>query len=77
MPSNPPIHDEFSTQHEDRMVRGLHVTIRFSVRLLAALMVVVILWGVAALGTTHWLLSRENVKETETNPLLPPKTFDR
>ena len=156
---DPPIHDELSTRHEDRMIRFLHLIIRFCIRILALLMVVVILWGiadvvyviweklwdaprflmtvsdifqlfgaflvvliaieifvnirmylgsdvlpvklviatalmaiarkvivldfeqtdanyilaiaavVAALGATHWLLSRENVKDTEANPL--------
>lgn len=41
------IHDELSIQHEDQMVRMLHVVIRFSIRVLAALMVLVILWGIA------------------------------
>lgn len=155
------MHDELSTEHEDPMVRVLHMVIRFSIRVLAAMMVLVILWGiadvvyvigmklwepprflmtvsdifqlfaaflvvliaieifvnirmylgsdvlpvklviatalmavarkvivldfeqtdapyilaiaavVAALGATHWLLSRENVRDTEINPLLP------
>lgn len=33
--------------HEDGMVRFLHLVIRFCVRILAAIMVAVILWGVA------------------------------
>ncbi len=156
------MHDELSTEHDDPMVRFLHMVIRFSIRVLAAMMVLVILWGiadvvyviamklwepprflmtvsdifqlfgaflvvliaieifvnirmylgsdvlpvklviatalmavarkvivldfeqtdapyilaiaavVAALGATHWLLSRENVRDTEINPLLVP-----
>ena len=41
------MHDELSTEHEDRMVRTLHLVIRFSIRVLAAMMVLVILWGIA------------------------------
>lgn len=40
------LHDEFSVSHEDPLIRFLHRTIRFAIRILAALMVVVILWGV-------------------------------
>jgi uncharacterized membrane protein (DUF373 family) len=40
------LHDEFSTSHEDPLIRALHKTIRFSIRILAVLMVAVILWGV-------------------------------
>lgn len=47
MSTEPHIHDELSIQHEDQMVRMLHVVIRFSIRVLAALMVLVILWGIA------------------------------
>lgn len=165
--SDPPIHDELSTRHEDGMVRFLHMVIRLCIRVLAFLMVVVILWGiadvvyviaeklwepprflmtvsdifalfgaflvvliaieifvnirmylgsdvlpvklviatalmaiarkvivldfeqtdaayilaiaavVAALGATHWLLSRENVTDTEANPLLGGLTLRR
>ncbi|MGE0623660.1 MAG: phosphate-starvation-inducible PsiE family protein [Pseudomonadales bacterium] len=41
------LHDELSTQHEDRMIRFLHLVIRVCVRILAAIMVLVIMWGVA------------------------------
>ncbi len=44
---SPPVHDELSTNHEDKTVRILHMAIRLCVRVLSALMVVVILWGVA------------------------------
>jgi uncharacterized membrane protein (DUF373 family) len=40
------LHDEFSTSHEDPLIRFLHKAIRFSIRILAVLMVAVILWGV-------------------------------
>jgi uncharacterized membrane protein (DUF373 family) len=40
------LHDEFSVSHEDPQIRFLHKTIRFSIRILAVLMVAVILWGV-------------------------------
>jgi uncharacterized membrane protein (DUF373 family) len=40
------LHDEFSASHEDPLIRFLHRTIRFSIRILAVLMVAVILWGV-------------------------------
>lgn len=47
MSNDPPIHDELSTRHEDAMVRFLHTIIRICIRVLAALMVIVILWGIA------------------------------
>ncbi len=47
MSVEPPLHDELSTQHEDHMVRFLHLVIRICIRVLAALMVLVILWGIA------------------------------
>ncbi len=40
-------HDELSEQHEDPLIRGLHRIIRFSVKILAIMMALVILWGVA------------------------------
>jgi uncharacterized membrane protein (DUF373 family) len=40
------LHDEFSVSHKDPLIRFLHKTIRFSIRILAVLMVAVILWGV-------------------------------
>ena len=44
---NSAIHDELSSRHEDATVRLMHIVIRLCVRVLSALMVVVILWGVA------------------------------
>ena len=41
------MHEELSIEHHDPLIRLMHVVIRFCVRLLAALMVAVILWGVA------------------------------
>jgi uncharacterized membrane protein (DUF373 family) len=40
------LHDEFSASHKDPLIRLLHKMIRFSIRILAVLMVAVILWGV-------------------------------
>lgn len=40
------IHDELPKEHEDPLVRVLHLVIRNSVRLLAVLMMLVIVWGV-------------------------------
>lgn len=40
------LHDELPTEHEDKLLRLLHLVIRFSVRILAILMVLVILWGI-------------------------------
>jgi len=39
-------HQELPNEHEDTLIQFLHVTIRFSVRVLAILMTLVILWGV-------------------------------
>jgi uncharacterized membrane protein (DUF373 family) len=41
------MHEELSIEHHDPLIRMLHVVIRFCVKLLALLMVVVILLGVA------------------------------
>ncbi|NCF19659.1 MAG: hypothetical protein GWP63_15565 [Haliea sp.] len=41
------MHEELSIEHHDPLIRLLHVVIRFCVKLLALLMVVVILLGVA------------------------------
>lgn len=41
------LHQELSPEFHDPYIRVLHIVIRLSVRLLAALMVIVILWGVA------------------------------
>ncbi len=40
-------HDELPVEHDDAFIRFLHNIIHFSVRVLAALMVLLILWGVA------------------------------
>lgn len=40
-------HDELPAEHDDAFIRFLHSIIHFSVRVLAALMVLLILWGVA------------------------------
>ncbi|MBB3060798.1 phosphate-starvation-inducible PsiE family protein [Microbulbifer rhizosphaerae] len=40
------IHDELPKEHEDPLIRVLHLVIRSSVRLLAILMMLVIIWGV-------------------------------
>ena len=40
-------HDELPVEHDDAFIRFLHSIIHFSVRVLAALMVLLILWGVA------------------------------
>ena len=40
-------HDELPAEHDDAFIRFLHNIIHFSVRVLAALMVLLILWGVA------------------------------
>jgi len=50
-PPTPPVqpqlvHDELPKEHEDPLIRHLHVVIRYAVKLLAMLMVLVILWGV-------------------------------
>lgn len=41
------IHEELPKEHDDPLIRVLHLVIRNSVRLLAVLMVLVIVWGVA------------------------------
>ncbi|KUJ80282.1 hypothetical protein AWR36_014380 [Microbulbifer flavimaris] len=41
------VHEELPKEHEDPLIRILHGVIRNSVRLLAVLMVLVILWSVA------------------------------
>lgn len=41
------MHEELSVHHHDPLIRSLHVVIRVCVKLLAFLMVLVILWGVA------------------------------
>ncbi len=40
-------HDELPTEHDDDLIAFLHKTIKFSVRILAILMVFVIFWGIA------------------------------
>lgn len=39
-------HEELPPEHEDALVRFLHRVIRFAVKLLAVLMVMVIIWGI-------------------------------
>lgn len=41
------VHEELPKEHEDPLIRALHVVIRNTVRLLAVLMALVIVWGVA------------------------------
>jgi len=48
------IHEELSAEHEDPMIRTMHILIRFSVRMLAAMMTLVILWGVADVLYVMW-----------------------
>lgn len=40
------MHDELPKEHEDPLIRRLHVVIRYAIKLLAVLMVLVIIWGV-------------------------------
>ncbi|QTF91760.1 phosphate-starvation-inducible PsiE family protein [Halomonas sp. BM-2019] len=40
------LHDELPEEHEDPLIRRLHVIIRYAIKLLAMLMVLVIIWGV-------------------------------
>lgn len=40
------LHDELPAEHEDPLIRRLHLVIRFAVKVLAVLMVLVIIWGV-------------------------------
>lgn len=40
------LHNELATDHEDPLIRFLHIVIRFSVKVLAVLMVFVIIWGI-------------------------------
>ena len=49
------VHEELSANHEDRMIRTLHILIRASVRVLAAMMTLVILWGVADVVYVMWM----------------------
>ena len=48
-------HDELSAEHEDPLIRGLHKIIRVSVKVLAILMALVILWGVADVVYMMWV----------------------
>lgn len=41
------IHEELPAEHEDPLIRVLHIVIRASVRILAILMALVIMWSVA------------------------------
>jgi len=49
------VHEELSATHEDRMIRVLHIVIRASVRVLAAMMTLVIIWGVADVVYVMWM----------------------
>lgn len=49
-------HDELPKEHEDPLIRGLHLVIRFVIKILAVLMVLVIIWGV--LDVIYVLYSR-------------------
>lgn len=40
------LHDELPAEHEDPLIRRLHLVIRFTVKVLAVLMVLVIIWSV-------------------------------
>ncbi|MBF8221909.1 phosphate-starvation-inducible PsiE family protein [Halomonas sp. 328] len=40
------LHDELPEEHEDPLIRKLHFIIRYAIKLLAVLMVLVIIWGV-------------------------------
>jgi uncharacterized membrane protein (DUF373 family) len=40
-------HEELPAEHEDKLIQFLHGVIHFAVRILAILMVLVIIWGVA------------------------------
>lgn len=40
------LHDELPAEHEDPLIRRLHLIIRYAVKVLAVLMVMVIIWGV-------------------------------
>jgi len=40
-------HEELPTEHEDALISFLHKVIKFAVKILAILMVIVIFWGVA------------------------------
>lgn len=44
---HPEMHQELSTEHHDPLIRRMHRIIRVCVKILAALMMIVILWGVA------------------------------
>lgn len=49
-------HDELPKEHEDPLIRRLHLAIRFVIKILAVLMVLVIIWGV--LDVIYVLYSR-------------------
>jgi len=50
------LHDELPKEHEDPLIRRLHLVIRFAIKVLAVLMVLVIIWGV--LDVIYVLYSR-------------------
>lgn len=40
------LHDELPEEHDDPLIRKLHLVIRYAIKFLAVLMVLVIIWGV-------------------------------
>lgn len=57
------IHEELPAEHEDPLIRVLHIVIRSSVRFLSVLMALVIMWSVA---DVVWVL----YQRLRTEPLL-------
>jgi len=51
-------HEELPPVHEDRLISYLHKVIRFAVKILAVLMVLVIIWGIG--DVIHVLYTRLN-----------------
>ena len=51
-------HEEIPPEHEDRLISFLHRVIRFAVKILALLMVLVIIWGIG--DVVHVLYIRLN-----------------
>ncbi len=51
-------HEELPSVHEDRLISYLHKVIRFAVKILAVLMVLVIIWGIG--DVIHVLYTRLN-----------------
>lgn len=57
------LHDELPAEHEDPLIRVLHIVIRTSIRFLAVLMAMVIMWSVA---DVIWVI----YQRLSTEPLL-------